>query len=49
MKSLPGASLIWKIPIWYVAVLGGSQVDDGMVWEIGYYYALKRKRLSSFG
>lgn len=28
-----------------VALLDGSQVDDGTAWEIGYYYALKRGKI----
>jgi nucleoside 2-deoxyribosyltransferase len=28
-----------------IALLDGSQVDDGTAWEIGYYYALKRGKI----
>src|SRR5208283_4247331 len=28
-----------------IALLDGSQVDDGTAWEIGYYYALKRGQI----
>ena len=28
-----------------IAVLDGSQVDDGTAWEIGYYSALKRGQI----
>lgn len=28
-----------------VAMLDGSQVDDGTAWEIGYYFALKKGRI----
>lgn len=27
-----------------VALLDGTQVDDGTAWEIGYFYARKKKR-----
>jgi len=28
-----------------IAVLDGTQVDDGTAWEIGYYYALNRGKV----
>ncbi len=28
-----------------IAVLDGSQVDDGTAWEIGYYHTLKRGKV----
>lgn len=28
-----------------IALLDGSQVDDGTAWEIGYYYALTRGKV----
>jgi nucleoside 2-deoxyribosyltransferase len=28
-----------------IAVLDGSQVDDGTAWETGYYYALRRGKI----
>jgi nucleoside 2-deoxyribosyltransferase len=28
-----------------IAILDGSQVDDGTAWEIGYFYALKRGKI----
>jgi nucleoside 2-deoxyribosyltransferase len=32
-----------------IALLGGSQVDDGTAWEIGYFFARRRSEQKIIG
>ena len=38
-KYSPAVNLISMMPTFMIALLDGSQVDDGTAWEIGYFYA----------